>query len=142
MTLPPIPLNFLISEENFIFFFISVPYFQKIGKFRGNLQKNSWHARSWLCTCSPKNSPRQILACKTKHGVMENHDSSLPIYSHDGGQGLSGGQGGPNNFIRRPCRKNCVNQCRNFMHITGHYSGRLFLLFLVKMFNSNLKDGD
>jgi hypothetical protein len=26
MTLHPIPLNFLIYEENFIFFFISVPY--------------------------------------------------------------------------------------------------------------------
>ncbi len=78
----------------------------------------------------PKNSRDKFLACK--HGVMGNHDPSLPIYPHDGGQGLSGGQGGPNNFIRRPYRNNCVNQCRNFMHIDGHYSGRLFLLFLVK----------
>jgi hypothetical protein len=27
MTLHPIPLNFLIYEENFIYFFISVPFF-------------------------------------------------------------------------------------------------------------------
>jgi hypothetical protein len=31
MTLHPIPLNFLIYEENFLFFFISVHFFRQIG---------------------------------------------------------------------------------------------------------------